>query len=149
MFRAIPIIFSLLHITGCTINPHTPKKVDSYSAEQLSEVANKDLCRAFAYSNRKTIRDEIESRGLVSEEGWTRIKEYRVSIGANVCELYAMRGLNCYPTIELDRTETRRKLSIGRCKGADASFTAIEDRITEVEGIGISDAIIDTAIRAF
>lgn len=101
------ILIALLTISGCA---GSPSEINSRSAEKLVEVDTRTLCGSYGSQNSpfsmgspsKTLRSEIERRGVFTPQDWALIDAHLIKPGMSELALLASRG---YPNSS-SKTET-------------------------------------------
>ncbi len=90
------IVLCAVSLSACTnvsksmINHHALLSgVSNYSQAELKLLDNKSLCSSYAATHDEKIKQEINSRHLISKDDWTLINSGKVKVGMSECAALA------------------------------------------------------------
>jgi hypothetical protein len=86
--RLLPLIAAIA-LGGCI---HMPSYTASLTGSELRQVSEFDLCAAYASTESKRLRTEIDRRNLISPEEWTKVAGHQVTEGMSTCSVLASLG---------------------------------------------------------
>jgi hypothetical protein len=91
MKKLIVALFVTNLLVGCANSPYAISKM---SAEEIKNIATKDLCRAYGnkFHNSKLVDQELKRRQEVQDEMSVAVKNGRVAVGMTKCEAIAAWG---------------------------------------------------------
>lgn len=87
--RLLPVMAAVA-LSGCI---HMPSYTASLTGSELRRVSEFDLCAAYASTESKRLRTEIDRRSLISPEEWTKVAGHQVTEGMSTCSVLASLGV--------------------------------------------------------